>query len=59
MRSTYEIRARNPADFTLIEEEHDDEAMAHKAASSLYNNGYDVTVTYISRTRIAEWKQED
>lgn len=59
MRSTYEIRARKPAYFTLVEEEHDDEAMAHKAASSLYANGFDVTVTLISRTRLAEWKQED
>ncbi len=55
----YEIRARRPSDFALIEEEQQDGRVAYKAARHHYANGYDVTVTMVAREQVAEWKQED
>lgn len=55
----YAIRARNPADFSLLKCELDDEIKAHKHASLLYGNGYHVTMTRITSEQIAEWKQKD
>jgi len=59
MTTTYEIHARRPSDFAVIEEEQQDERMAYKAARHHHANGYDVTVTLVTRKPVAEWKQGD
>jgi len=59
MTTTYEIRGRRETDFALVKEEQQDERMAYKAARHHYANGYDVTVTPVTREPVAEWTQGD
>jgi len=57
MTTTYEIRARRPSDFALVEERNTNEREANIIARQLYANGYDVTVTLVTREPVAEWTQ--
>jgi len=59
MTTIYEISARRPSDFALVEERNTNEREANITARQLYANGYDVTVTLVTRETVAEWKQGD
>ena len=56
-RIHWTLRARRPADFSVVEETHATEAEAYKSACRHHAQGCEVEVHAVATQQLADWKQ--